>query len=90
MNSKGVFNRCKLPRLTVEDYDKEERPGGQKSAPAEEPDSQHRVSGKKRREAGSRSSLAKRIRMDPQTLTADNPRQSGLAKRMFPETRVEF
>ena len=90
LNSKGVFNRCKLPRLTVEDYDKEERPGGQRSDPAEEPHSQHRVSGKKRREAGSRSSLPKRIRMDPQTLTADNPRQSGLAKRMFPETRVEF
>ena len=92
LNSKGVFNRCKLPRLTVEkDESKEDRTGNQKSSFAEDGDSQHRSRlGQKRSTAVSRSSNPKRMRMDPQTLMEDNPRQAGIAKRKMPGTRMEF
>ena len=73
------------------DDSKEERTG--KSAPSEDPseDIQHRVTTmKKRSTAVSRGSNPKRMRVDLQTLIEDNPRQSGLAKRKVPETRMEF
>ena len=86
LNSKGVYNRCSLPRLTVLDDRKDDKESAPTSSSLEfdsdrwlgtrgwdkkrlnQPDVQNR-----RR--------MKKLKLDHQALSEDNPRQEGLKKR---------
>ena len=92
LNSKGVFNRCSLPRLTVEgagkkeDKEDEARSGlGLEFDKGEEMASSS-IFNKKRYKAPNIRAYKprKRIKIDEKTTKEDNPRLEGLSKRRRP------
>ena len=98
LNSKGVFNRCSLPRLTVEgagtkeDKDSEEEGGGlelefDKGEEITGSDTFHK---KRFRPPNERvCKPRKRIKIDKKTTKEDNPRLEGLFKRKWPLLEFE-
>ena len=90
LNSKGVYNRCKLPRLTVEDHnDQEDRRGKEKDEEDEIKDWPNIEECQKKRQnqqqRAGRSS--KRVKLGRET----NPRLEGLQKRKgFIPTETEY
>ena len=87
LNSKGVFNRCKLPRLVVEGREKEEEWKEKK-----EDQHEHLVENWRKKESRKRTAQnftrgAKKVKMDRDN---DSPRHHGLVKRKMPETLEQF
>ena len=96
LNSKGVFNRCSLPRLTVEGAgmkeDRKEEGGGLE----QEFDKEEEIAGnvtfqKKRFRPPNERAFKprKRIKIDKKTTKEDNPRLEGLCKRKWPVLEFE-
>ena len=85
LNSKGVYNRCYLPRLVVElnknDQSLEKEKAGEKCLEWGE-------SRWKRQKAEPTRRPGKRIKMDP--TRKDNPRCEGISKRRAVENQEEF
>ena len=85
LNSKGVYNRCYLPRLVVElnknDQSLEKENAGEKCLEWGE-------SRWKRQKAEPTRRPGKRIKMDP--TRKDNPRCEGISKRRAVENQEEF
>ena len=85
LNSKGMFNRCSLPRLTVQD----DRKGNQEAATKDnslEFDSEMWPGtvgwiNKRSKQPGIHPRKRKKLKLDQQALLRDNPRQEGIEKR---------
>ena len=88
LNSKGVFNRCKLPRLTVEGNDIEEGRKEKKDENQHEnlvedwPERENRKRGLQNVRRAD-----KKAKMDKES---DSPRHHGLIKRKLPENLQQF
>ena len=89
LNSKGVFNRCKLPRLTVEGGEKEEERKGRKEEGCQHEQLVEDWPGEKNRKRTMKNTRrpAKKVKID---LDYDSPRHQGLAKRKMPENLQQF
>ena len=78
LNSKGVFNRCSLPRLMVECGKKEVKANSSKDEPTPEWQSWKKP---KRINKDRNQRPSKKIRLEPKVNKLDNPRYEGLVKR---------
>ena len=89
LNSKGVFNRCSLPRLTVEgamkkdDKEEEGRSGlGLEFDKGDEITGSGILKQKRSRQPNERTQkVRKKLKIDEKTTKEDNPRVEGIAKR---------
>ena len=75
LNSKGVFNRCSLPRLTVECGKRESKVN---PSPVDATQEWQRWKNSKRNNNDKNRRPSKKIKLDPKE---DNPRYEGLTKR---------
>ena len=80
LNSKGVFNRCSLPRLVVESVKRDTKPNPSKDKDIEIPEWQ-RWKKPKRNDNNKTMRPSKKIKLDPREGKLDNPRYEGLVKR---------
>ena len=92
LNSKGMYNRCSLPRLVVEDDRNKEKPGAGQACDIPEED--WRKLDSKRGPADNQKGIGgrrkKKLKLDDKSLKEDNPRHEGLQKRkMNLETEFE-
>ena len=88
LNSKGVYNRCRLPRLTLEDQPKQDRNEEKQKFEIPELENWQKQENRRKRKNDARQSQAKKAKIDPEV--AKQPRQVGYKKRKSFENRNEF
>ena len=88
LNSKGVFNRCKLPRLIIEDHKEQEEKSDQNEEEEEEIEDWPRTEEyrEKRQNQQRAGRSRKRMKFGSEIL----PRQEGIQKRKVKWTETEF
>ena len=88
LNSKGVFNRCRLPRLTLEDQPKQDRNEAVQNLGINDTEEWHKQADRRKRKCETRERQAKKVKIDVEA--ANQPRQEGYSKRKSYESKNEF
>ena len=95
LNSKGVYNRCHLPRLTVENgTKKEEEAAGSSNIKDKSIEDwgqwQDKKSKKRFTHPQRETQVPKRIKLDQKQIHLENPRLEGVSKRKNFQSKSEF
>ena len=88
LNSKGVYNRCKLPRLTLEDQPKQDRTETTMKFGTDVTLNWQKQGDRRKRKNETRQGQAKKVKIDMEV--ASQPRQEGYEKRKTYEDKNEF
>ena len=84
LNSKGVYNRCSLPRLVVEDDRSKEKPIAGKACDDYAEEDWKKLQYKRGitdNQRGMQGGRKKKLKLDEKSQKEDNPRHQGLQKR---------